>query len=166
MKKYFIKLKNNQSGFVAIFAVLIATIILAITLGVANVSYKEVILASSAKEANFAFYAADTGLECALYGDFKLQTFNNGTNLTCADVNIDPTNVLITTFQLDMESAAGPLCSKVSVDKDFIIDGESYTKIESKGYNMSCTDVDQIPITNNARAVERALRATYPNDTP
>jgi len=60
--------KNNQ-GFVILFAVLISSLILLISVGIFNTVQKEVILSSSAQESQAAFYAADSALECALYAD-------------------------------------------------------------------------------------------------
>ena len=49
-------------GFVLPFAVLISGILLSIGLAVFNIIMKEVLLSSSGRESQFAFYAADTGL--------------------------------------------------------------------------------------------------------
>lgn len=68
IKKY--SRKNNQ-GFVILFAVLVSSIILLISVGMYNVISKEVVLSSAARESQRAFYAADSALECALYADIK-----------------------------------------------------------------------------------------------
>ena len=66
---------HSQKGFVALFAVLLATVVLSISIGIANISYKEVVLSSAAREANSAFFAADSGAECLLLHDLKLGLF-------------------------------------------------------------------------------------------
>lgn len=68
MKTHHIK---TQSGFVILFAILISTIILIMSAGIFNVAQKESILSSYSKQSQIAFYAADAGVECALYWDIS-----------------------------------------------------------------------------------------------
>jgi hypothetical protein len=60
-----------SAGFTLFYAVLVASLLLAIGLAIFNITFKEVVLSSGARESANAFYAADTGLECALYWDLK-----------------------------------------------------------------------------------------------
>ena len=55
--------KKNQKGFVALFTVLIVTVILAMAIGIASISLKEIVLSSSASDGSKAFYAADSGID-------------------------------------------------------------------------------------------------------
>lgn len=66
------KFKNLQSdnrGFALLFAVLTSSVLLSIGASIFNLTLKELVLSSSGRESQFAFYAADTGVECALYWD-------------------------------------------------------------------------------------------------
>src|SRR5581483_5969902 len=54
-----------------LFAVLVASVLLAIGISIFNLTVKELTLSSSGRESQFSFYAADTGAECAIYWDFK-----------------------------------------------------------------------------------------------
>ncbi len=78
--KNFKKIINNKgpapyeaegfhSGFVILFAVTISAILLSIAIGVINIALKEVEFGTSAKDTNEAFFAADTGIEYALFKD-------------------------------------------------------------------------------------------------
>src|SRR3989344_2582509 len=58
-----------SAGFTILYAVLVATLLLSISMSIYNISYKQYILASSAVDSQVAVYAADAGLECALYWD-------------------------------------------------------------------------------------------------
>ncbi|HXK40184.1 MAG TPA: LamG domain-containing protein [Candidatus Paceibacterota bacterium] len=60
-----------RRGFTLFYAVLTASLLLAIGIAIFNITYKELILSSGARESSNAFYAADTGLECALYWDLR-----------------------------------------------------------------------------------------------
>lgn len=54
-----------------LFAVLVSSVLLSVGISIFNLTIKELVLSSSGRESQFAFYAADTGIECALYWDFK-----------------------------------------------------------------------------------------------
>jgi Tfp pilus assembly protein PilX len=79
MKKInFKKIKENKRGFTLLFAILVAVMVLAVGTSIINISLKQVILSGSGRESQFAFYAANTGMECALFWDL------NGTKLNAA----------------------------------------------------------------------------------
>lgn len=61
----------HTKGFTLFYAVLTASLLLAIGIAIFNITFKELILSSGARESANAFYAADTGLECALYWDLR-----------------------------------------------------------------------------------------------
>jgi hypothetical protein len=77
---------KKQKGFVILFAILVAAIVLAIAIGISNVAYKEILLSASARESHYSFFSADTGAECALYYDLKLDLFAADAN-TAGPVN-------------------------------------------------------------------------------
>jgi Tfp pilus assembly protein PilX len=60
---------THKRGFVLLFAVLISSILLSIGLGMFSIAYKELLLSTTDRESQVAFYAADTGMECVLYWD-------------------------------------------------------------------------------------------------
>src|SRR3989344_4229619 len=60
-----------RRGFTLLFAMIISSIVLSIGLGIFNIALKELVLSSAARESQFAFFAADTGTECALYWDIR-----------------------------------------------------------------------------------------------
>ncbi|MDQ2933162.1 MAG: hypothetical protein M3Q80_02160 [bacterium] len=61
--KYSTKLNK---GYTLLFAVLIATLVLGVSVFILSVSTKQYQLAVAARESMFAFYAADSAYECAL----------------------------------------------------------------------------------------------------
>ena len=62
---------RSKRGFALLFAVFIAGLMTTIGLAIFNITIKEVTLSGTGRESQFAFYAADTGAECALYLDTK-----------------------------------------------------------------------------------------------
>lgn len=147
------KLSSCSEGFVILFTVLISSIILTIALGITNVAFREVLLAGSAKDAQFAFFSADTGAECALYWDIKHAAFGQTpTTPNCRGGSVTMT-ASSSPFKFNFDTASG--CAVITVDKN----DPTITKIESLGYNMDCNVLLITP--ENPRIVERAIRVTY-----
>ncbi|MDR3557978.1 MAG: hypothetical protein P4L61_00445 [Candidatus Pacebacteria bacterium] len=67
------KISNNKinmdGGYTLLFAMIVASIVLALGVSLLTVSRKEFILSSSATQSSDAFYAADSGIGCAEYWD-------------------------------------------------------------------------------------------------
>lgn len=151
-KKY--SSSKAKKGFALLYSVLIASILLAIGLAIFNITIKELLLSSLGRDSQFAFYAADTGAECALYWDFKGNAFatSSSSSIECAGQIIEEMGGegygIPSVFTLDLSPE--PYCSVVSVTKYEL---PIRTVIESRGYN-TCD-------TTNPRRVERAIRVTY-----
>lgn len=66
-------MKNNkqQKGFTLLYAVLVSSIVLAASLSIINIALKQHKLSALSRESQVAFYAANTGVDCALYWDVK-----------------------------------------------------------------------------------------------
>ncbi len=159
-----LQVPSGAKGFVALFAVLITSIILALTIGLANTSYKESTLASSAKSGNYAFYAADSGIECGLYADALGVFDGSGMVFECAGVSpfVTP-DIGFQAFRFEISSGSKDRCVEVRVKKnDPGTDGNNYTRIISEGYNVSCDDVDLLAGgTDLPHAVSRVIRVSY-----
>ena len=161
MKKI-LKIKKNI-GFVLLFAVTLAAIILSITLGITNIAYNEVRFSSNARDTNDAFFAADSGLECAsLYdvdtSDFSLPStteyaflpynspFHHLASITCngnSSIVITPipsnysSSPISYTFVVPKLGARGNSCAIVTVKKTDTAGGDVTS---SKGYNNDASD--------------------------
>lgn len=151
---------NKQQGFVALFTVLIVSVILAMTIGIASISLKEIVLSSSASDGSKAFYAADSGIECALYFDRAnpapgtfLQGLecNGNTSITEIDTTTNDSNEAYMFTMAFGEN--NELCANVLVERQIV--GSFSTRIESKGSNVVCGD------DANPKRVERSVRVTY-----
>ena len=62
MKSYIITKKD--SGYTLLFAVLIASLVLGVATFILGVAHKQYVLSSTARNSSYAFYAADSGIEC------------------------------------------------------------------------------------------------------
>ncbi len=163
--------RKKQDGFVLLFSVTIASILLSIALGVANVAFRELKFSSSGRDTNNAFLAADTGVECALAND-KLSAGvfpidGPATNISCAGNTITPVfTSTVTTGSYDFIipnlGSSGSACAKVNITKNEGVDPTLVT-VTSNGYNVgdgSCN-------STNPNRTERRLRvSSYVGDAP
>ena len=155
-------------GFTLLFAVLLGSLLFSLGISIAHIAIKEVVLASAGKASEVAFYAADAGIECALYWDFLPQpvfpdssssTWDPDLKIKCsgADTQLTITketaSAATTTFSVTLKISQDPLilvCADVAVGKYT----SGATVIESRGHN-DCGSGD------NPARVERALRVRY-----
>jgi hypothetical protein len=163
-----IKIKKNRAcstklqrsrGFVILYAVMLSSIILAITLGVLNISLQEIKFGTSTRNTNDAFFAADTGAECALYYD-KTDPANNAfTGTATVNCSGSPIELLgsfpVWNFVVPGLGNEEQGCAKVTVDKS----SPPTTVITSKGYNNG----NALCLSSSLDRVERELQVTYTN---
>jgi len=155
-----------------LFAVLVSSVLLSIGLSIFNLTVKELLLSSSGRESQFSFYAADSGVECVLYWDFKGQDIfatssssrsPSPSNPDCAgtSINISPSqttsDTASTQFSFEIPNTlqsgvSAPYCTTVLISKS-VNNNIVTTSIDSRGYN-TC-DV------SDPNRVERALRVRY-----
>ncbi len=69
---------KTQSGFTLLFAVLISSLVISIGATIISIALRQTILSGTSRESQYAFYAANTALECAHYWD------------TTSDVSLSP----------------------------------------------------------------------------
>lgn len=153
----------TQKGFVVLYTVLVSSVVLLIAIGISNISSKELALSATAKDGYKAFYAADAGIECALYHDRQLDVFAAsgtpsidcfGTTISASSESLDDGTGLKFTINFAEESDVIP-CTSITIEKyvDFGDGVANGTRIEARGYN-TCN-------TGNTRRVERAIRVLY-----
>jgi len=168
-------IKKTQRGFALLISVIFMSVMLTFGLALASLAYKQQILASNAIESQYAFYAADAALECALYADqqkniFDYATYSSGTHpplittVACADSPSSATELSYTPasgntykdtqrFSLD----GGKHCADITIYKSSPGSGKTY--LFSQGYNIPCASV--ATGGNNSRFVSRGLSAHY-----
>ncbi|HEU0085763.1 MAG TPA: hypothetical protein VFQ59_02285 [Candidatus Paceibacterota bacterium] len=158
-------LKKSQSGFVLLFTTLLVSVILAVTIGTANIAYKEILFGTSAKDTNDAFFAADSGAECVLYhdrvngevfpagGEGKGPIVCNAESIQISE-DVISTNLIQWTFRVPGLGGDGAGCASVSITKD---SDEREVVVVSKGYNRASL----INSYTCEGPVERELELTY-----
>lgn len=147
-------------GFTLLIAVILSSVALSVGIALLDVAYKQVILASSARQSQTAFYNADTALECVLYWDQTQNAFSYAApvgSITCNGVNISvtpnqtpaPPNPRVRTFVITCPGIAGSSSASTTVYKW----NTGSTTIYTSGFN-TCDP-------NNLRRIERGLKVTY-----
>lgn len=131
--------RKSDKGFTLLLAALISSIVLAVGAAIFGIAQKQVLLSALGRDSQFAFYAADTAAECALYWDFRCNYFAPSTDLinpscnnpipTCDTKLLDATGrptaapyypYTMTSGQMDFFQdvpVSGDLCAQVSVKK-------------------------------------------------
>jgi len=157
MKKF-----QSQQGFTLFIALIITATLLLISTGIVALAVREAFLTTATQNSQYAFYAADTGIECAIYWDVKnssgFTAFATSTSATIncnQDASNSPKNPNPNSVGGSSQSVFNltflpqPYCATVTVTKPT----NGSTKIESLGFN-TCSSADP-------RRVERAVRVTY-----
>jgi len=163
---------NNKKGFALLIAVIFMSVVLTLGLALGSLGYKQQVLASGTIESQYAFYAADAGLECALFADQQQNSFDYVSHST-----INPPNAIIcdrpraTSLSYSYNAArlysaqrlsldSGKHCADVTVYKFSSPQPPSgiVTYIFSQGYNVSC---DTVANPSGARFVSRGINIRY-----
>ena len=148
---------HTRRGFTLLMAVLISSVLLSLGYEIYNLAVKEVTLSSAGRESQFAFFAADTGIECALWADSVLDAFATSSTVTELDCGtatstlarqVDGTNY-VTTFGITLGEGTRTQCVDVVVTRE----DPKRTRIESFGHN-TCNVASSLRL-------ERAIRVTY-----
>lgn len=166
------KTQQLNKGAVLLIAILMASVMLTVGLGVYQRTYKEIYFASFWTQTQRAFSGADTGYECALYRDLHPPAVPVGTvyfaTSTPPAVPVDTDfwcggGIVTSSFTSSASGIyvyatttfpTGPSTFNVEVVKiTNITVGTTTTKIISRGYNTADT--------TNPRRVERGLKIEY-----
>ena len=184
MIKYFSKIKNEE-GYTLLFAVLVSSVVLSIGISILTISKKEFLLSSSARDSTTALYAADSGLECAIYNSNAFSTSSPDTvNFDCMSTNFisdNPNPLSLASSTVTYDTQAGKFtfnikmpesnaCAVVTVTEFSQVDPDlsnqlvPKTTIESYGYNLgwgtNASGVNDCS-SPSPRRVERALSYTF-----
>jgi len=149
---------QKDRGFTVFIAIIVMSTLILVAGGVVSLAVKQSLISVTGRESQYAFYAADTGLECALYWDVQNQIIGNSAfststgpqTISCNNQNATVGGTPQSTFTFTLSPS--PYCATVTVTKAYQ-GSVLVTTIESRGYN-TCD-------TSNPRRVERAVRATY-----
>lgn len=160
---------RGQRGFTLLLAAIISSIVLALGAAVFSIAKKQLSLSSVGRDSQFAFYAADTAAECALYWDVRSDlhpyTFatssasSHAASLVCDSqtstltVTASSPTSATTAFQY----APNGYCAQVYVTKTTSGTPSTVTTIvHSDGFSTGCSN-----ITSNPEALQRSVELHY-----
>ena len=157
----------RQRGFTLLLAALVSSIVVAIGTSIFVIAQKQLILSSISRDSQYAFYAADTGAECALYWDFRHELFPTTTQisvpLSCDAQGIDTTSPAAGVSEFDF--TASGYCTHVKVTKTTVDGNRIQTEIRADGHNVKPEGGDSVncdeTIAENPRALQRSVELRY-----
>lgn len=156
---------EKKRGYALIVAVILTSVMLSFGTALSSLAYKQKVLASDATESQYAFYAADAALECALYADQQKNLFDYASH----DASNPPaliTTVACTTMSAEQgsyewDATALSVSQRISISSTQCADvvvgkyNTGKTDLYIQGYNASCAEV----AAGSARLVSRGLEA-------
>ena len=186
-RSYHASIVRSDRGYTLLFAMIVASIVLALGVSLLTISRKEFVLSSSAVNSSDAFYAADSGMGCAEFWDnnYAFSTssptplincsINGSDSLVSSNVSMGPgscaTGACIFTFYAAFltEGATNQSCAAVDVVKYYAFDpnlGNAYhlyTQITSAGYNIGYNPASSTPDCSivSPKKVNRTLETLY-----
>jgi Tfp pilus assembly protein PilX len=137
------RIKKTQKGFTLLYSLLVISVVLMVTSSIFSILLKEMRLSAFGKASQIAYYAAETGGECALYWGQNGVEFDGSDSITCAGQPLTADSE----FTINLGEGG---CAVVSVE-----DQGTQTLIESRGYNI-CPGTGA-----DARRAERGLRIVF-----
>lgn len=158
----------RRAGFTLLLAALVSSIALSLGASIYAIAHKEITLSSISRDSQFAFYAADTAAECALYWDIRYDYFATstppGVTPTCDGMNPAPTITppsatypYTQSFQLSLFAPDRDYCAEVAVTKSIdAVTGALKTQIHADGYSVACD-----AILTSSRALQRSVELNY-----
>lgn len=172
-----------QKGFTLLLAALVASIVLALGAAIFSIAQKQLTLSAIGRDSQFAFYAADTAAECALYWDFRFgyfatttpdgfdvqtlkcdgQCLNEDVSGQCVEMDgrsgaypYQMTSGEMGFFQ-ETSSQEGGYCAEVYVTKSIDSStGAIKTLVHANGYSVNCASISVSP-----RALQRSVELHY-----
>lgn len=148
---------SQNRGFALLIALILTSVTLALGIALLDIAYKQVLLSSSAKNSQYAFYNADSALECALYYDQQQGAFYFGTTyagaVQCANINVTNFAANQTASQRTTVFSVPCAGGGTSADVTVVKQSSGSTNIYATGYS-SCNAAS----TNR---IERGLKAKY-----
>ncbi len=156
---------QKQRGFALLVALVLSSVAAAVTVTLTALAYKSLLLSAAAQQSQYAFYAADAALDCALFYDNASHVLfpygGTGTaSFDCAGVTVTltPTTANGQTVYQSAQwfTVNGTHCAHITIYKSASEDSDHHTGfLYADGTDAKCSDLA------NPRAVERGLKAIY-----
>jgi len=155
---------KEPRGFTLLIAVVLTSVLLSVGLALLDIALKQVTLSSTARQSQYAFYAADSAMECALYWDQQQNAFSYTSPLStvrCGAIDMALTTSVsggtrTTSFTIPCPDGTGVSATITAYKTNGSVvcnSGTATSCIYSSGYNV-CSATDP-------RRIERGLKVFY-----
>lgn len=164
-----LKTHHAIRGVTLLVAVILSSVVLSVALALLDVAYKQQLLSSTSKQSQYAFYSADSAMECALYFDQQQNAFDftaplPSNNIVCNNLAIKNYTSTVaaggggslrtTTFTVTCSgSDVRGTVTVIKSDGTAVCSGTRHTCMYATGYS-SCD-------TTDPRRIERGLKVLY-----
>jgi hypothetical protein len=145
MTRAYHHIQHTKQGFVLLYAVIVASLVLVISSTVYSLLSRELAISNVAKQSQSAYYAAEAALECTLFHAYDGVFDLGGTQTVRCDNQDIPVNTSASPVEFSISFSVTQTCAAVSVDT-------SLRKISALGYN-TCSE--------RRIKVERGIQAYY-----
>lgn len=170
--------KTGQKGFTLMLAALAASIALTLGASIFSISSKELQLSSIGRDSQFAFYAADTAAECALYWDMRFDYFGTSTPSGAANTYVCDGQIITASgrpalsnpspypYTITFQVQPNGYCTNVGVTKcdgpilangtcTHAVPAAIHTVIRADGFNATCANI------NGLTTLQRSVELNY-----
>lgn len=154
---------TSPRGFTLLIAVVLTSVLLAVGLTLLDIALKQITLSSTARQSQYAFYAADSAMECALYWDQRENAFSYASarpSITCGATSIPVSTTVngsLRTSTFSMPCPEGGHSATLTIYKTngstVCNTGTATSCLYASGFN-TCSASD-------ARRIERGLKVFY-----
>lgn len=140
-----------MKGITLLLAVFVSSLALTLGLGIFTLLLSEVEFSGTAKESLIAFYASDSGIECAIFWDIEHPRLAQSAFATSSTSSI--------TCDGDSFTVGGPSgFSRFTIPFD---DGSCVTVEVTKSANTTVVSQGKNICADSSKTVQRGLRANY-----
>jgi hypothetical protein len=151
--------KSQEQGFVLLFSLVVSAIIFLVGAGVFSLAFKELLVSSLAQESQKSIFAADSGVECALYTDSVNNTFdgaNSSNPFSCFGISGITPEFNGTYYEFSIPFDEPHTCARVRVSLE---DPEPGRKtVISQGYNKCTSNAEPVQYQG---LTERVYKVTF-----
>jgi hypothetical protein len=159
---------SKKKGFALLIAVIFMSVMLTFGLALSSIGFKQQQLASSAIGSHYAFYAADAGLECALFADQQYNLFAYSASATVAPRMTCDGVLALSGSIVSQDATRWAIANRVSLDNNTRCADVTVYKLNptvtgtvylfSQGYDAPCSLVDN---PAGVRLVSRGVQVKY-----
>lgn len=152
---------HTERGFTILLAAIVASLVLSLGISVFSIAQKQLLLSSTGRNSQYAFYAADTAAECALYWDIRHDFASttaprtpigcDGNDTVAVAHDIPGGGLDVFTFEFEPNG----FCARVTVTKQNV---HPRTLIRADGFSpaVPCADIDSA-----SRVLQRSVELSY-----